>query len=111
MNETNLTAAGSPLANPGATWHVQGAGDFVGNGKADILWQNENGAASVWLMTAPISRQRARLWRMTPGPSWHVMSAEDVDGDGRADILWQNGDGAPALIDGRHSSASRRAAR
>ena len=25
------------------SWHVAGAGDFDGNGKSDILWQNDNG--------------------------------------------------------------------
>jgi len=29
---------------------VIGAGDFNGDGDADILWQNTNGQAAVWLM-------------------------------------------------------------
>ena len=28
----------------------KGVGDFNGDGKADILWQNDSGQAAVWLM-------------------------------------------------------------
>ena len=31
-------------------WHAKAAGDFNGDGKADILWQNDNGTPAVWLM-------------------------------------------------------------
>jgi len=27
-----------------------GSGDFDGDGKSDILWQNNSGQAAVWLM-------------------------------------------------------------
>jgi len=29
---------------------VHGTGDFNGDGKADIAWQNTDGTAAVWLM-------------------------------------------------------------
>jgi hypothetical protein len=30
------------------SWHISDTGDFDGNGHADILWRNDNGAASIW---------------------------------------------------------------
>ena len=31
-------------------WHAIDTGDFNGDGKADILWQNDDGTPAVWLM-------------------------------------------------------------
>jgi hypothetical protein len=42
----------SPLVQAAATrssdWHIQECGDFNGDGKADILWRNDNGATYLW---------------------------------------------------------------
>ena len=38
------------MANPGPSWHAEGAGDFNGDGNADILWQNDDGTPAIWLM-------------------------------------------------------------
>jgi len=38
------------MANPGPSWRAEGAGDFNGDGNADILWQNDDGTPAIWLM-------------------------------------------------------------
>jgi hypothetical protein len=60
--------------NPGPSWHSVGTGDYNGDGKSDILWQNDSGQASIWLMngTTPVSEV---LVGSNPGPSWHIHAA------------------------------------
>ena len=82
--------------NLGVTWHEKAAADFNGDGVSDILWQNDNGQAAIWLMSG-INVAAEGLAGDNPGPSWHVKDAEDFNGDGKADILWQNDDGTPAV--------------
>jgi hypothetical protein len=83
------------LPNPGPTWHVIGSGDFNGDGKADILWQNNDGSPSVWEMNGSLVVGWGAL--PNPGPTWHVIGSSDVNGDGKSDILWQNDDGSPSV--------------
>jgi hypothetical protein len=101
-----MNAAGTGLiggsntigSNPGPTWHVKGSGDFNGDGHADILWQNDNGAVADWLMNAAGTGLigGSNTIGSNPGPSWHVKGSGDFNGDGHADILWQNDNGAVA---------------
>jgi hypothetical protein len=38
------------IADTASGGRAIGAGDYNGDGKADILWQNNDGTAAVWLM-------------------------------------------------------------
>ena len=78
------------------------SGDFNGDNKSDILWQNDSGQAAVWLMNGatPIG---AGLVGPNPGASWHLEGAAQVNNsDVKSDFLWQNDNGQAAvwLIDG-----------
>src|SRR4051794_545682 len=95
MNGTTPIAQSAVGSNPGPAWHAIAAADFNADGRADILWQNDNGFAGIWLMngTAPLDQTTVGN---NPGPTWHVKAAADFNGDGRADILWQDDKGQTA---------------
>src|SRR5260370_41767016 len=82
--------------NGGLAWHAIGSGEFNGDGKADILWQNADGTPAVWLMNGLNLLSGANAG-FNPGPAWHVIGAGDFNGDGRAVSPWRTPDGAPAV--------------
>jgi len=45
---TTVTAMNLVNINPGPAWHIVGMREMNGDGLADILFQNDNGAAAVW---------------------------------------------------------------
>jgi uncharacterized repeat protein (TIGR03803 family) len=85
-----LSGAGTPLSeNPQTS-------DFNAVGKSDILWQNTDGQAAIWLMngTKPVTEASVGA---NPGPGWRVIGAGDFYGSLYSDILWQNMNGAVAI--------------
>jgi FG-GAP-like repeat len=93
-----VAAVGS---NPGPSWQIKGVGDFNGDSKADILWQNTDGTPAIWLMNG-MNVIGAAVPGFNPGATWQIKDTGDFNFDGRSDILWQNTDGTPAiwLMDG-----------
>ncbi len=108
LNGTTVISAPS-LGNPGPSWHIVGTGDFNDDGKSDILWQNTDGQAAIWLMngTAPITET---VVGANPGPSWHIVGTGDFNGDGFSDILWQSDSGLISIweMNGDHRDRQRR---
>ena len=45
-----IGAAVVGASNPGPSWQIKATGDFNGDGKSDILWQNTDGTPAIWLM-------------------------------------------------------------
>ena len=64
----------SSVIGPYAGWSILGGiGDYNGDGITDLLWQNTNGAASIWLINGA-SQQGVAVhgpypgWTPTTGP-------------------------------------------
>jgi len=104
------TVAALPSVDP--SWHVKGMADLNGDGRADIVFQNDNGAVVVWEMggAAGTTINAANLVNINPGPAWHIAGLRNMDGDFRADIVFQNDNGAAAVWEGYHSLAGGGAA-
>ena len=88
--------------NPGPSWQIKDTGDFNGDGKSDILWQNDDGTPAIWLMNGSTVLSNSAAGPFNPGPTWHIKGTGDFNGDGKSDILWQGQDGTAAvwLMDG-----------
>jgi hypothetical protein len=96
-NNPVVTAASVVDGNPGPTWDLLSTqGDFNNNGTNDLLFQNDNGAVAIWLMTPGNGVSTPTLAGNflvgpNPGPTWEVRGVGDYDGDGLVDdIRFQN---------------------
>jgi serralysin len=79
--------------NPGTDWHVEGTGDFNGDGLGDVLWRNDSGAV-VNFLGAPNGSFIGNVnFNLNPGLDWHIEGTGDFNGDGRDDILWRSDNG------------------
>jgi Adenylate and Guanylate cyclase catalytic domain/FG-GAP-like repeat len=72
-------------------------GDFNGDSRSDILWQNAGGQRSIWDMNANALTGGGAV-TLNPGQSWKAMGTGDFNGDGHSDILWQNTSSGQASI-------------
>jgi hypothetical protein len=72
-----------------APWTIHAVGDFNGDGKTDILWQNSStGQVEIWLMNGTALSSTGNLGNVFP--PWSIAGVGDFNGDGKADILWRN---------------------
>ena len=49
MNGATI-ASSAGLGNVPTNWTIVGTGDFNGDGKSDLLWQDNLGNTAIWLM-------------------------------------------------------------
>ena len=80
------------VLGPDANWTVSHVADFSGDKKADILWRNNSGAVTMWVMNGATIASSAGL--LGADPNWRVSHTGDFDGDGKADLVWRNINGS-----------------
>ncbi|MCL4181698.1 MAG: VCBS repeat-containing protein, partial [Verrucomicrobia bacterium] len=82
-----LTQTGSP------GWTVAATADLDGNGKPDLIWQNDTTRQVVawYLDGAKGDQYQSWAWlQSSETPGWRVVAAADLDGNGNPDLMWQN---------------------
>ncbi len=73
------------------------AGDFDGDGKADLLWRNTaTGQTSVWLMDGETRLAGRSIG--TPTLAWQIAGTGDFNGDGKSDVLWRNSETGNTVV-------------
>jgi hypothetical protein len=81
------------LSGPIPGWRPVGAGDFNGDGKLDLVWQNDTTReVHVWYLTVPQGDALLGFGSLSgPVPGWTAVTTTDVNADGKPDLVWQNG--------------------
>jgi hypothetical protein len=92
MNGTSTpTYASYGNVAPTSGWVVKGMGDFCGDGKTDVLWQNVNtGEVGAWMMNGGVVASYASYGTMDSKAGWALKGMGDLTGSGRTDLFWQN---------------------
>lgn len=109
MNNGYVTGNGPLFTGLDNYLRIQGAADFTGDGKPELIVLYTGGyLAQGTLYYWPLGGQRfadfQRIsdWDAIPWP-WKVVATPDLNGDGKTDLIWQNtdtGEVAYWLMDG-----------
>jgi hypothetical protein len=88
----NVYEGSNWLSGPVTGWTVVGTGDFNGDGRPDLIWQNSStGQVVVWYMGGPQGNTYLSSNSLSGSVSgWTVVGAADFNLDGVPDLVWQN---------------------
>jgi uncharacterized repeat protein (TIGR03803 family) len=99
MNGTTVLNPNSSFVGnvPTPQWSILGTGDFNGDAKGDLLWQDTSGNVAIWEMNGTaVLNQNSSFVAKVPG-QWSIKGTGDFNGDGKTDILWQDTSGNVAI--------------
>ena len=82
---------GQDLGIVGASWQIEGTGNFNGSGEDGILWRNTNGDAYLWNSNGSGGFTGEDLGVVAS--SWQIEGTGDFNGSGEDGILWRNTNG------------------
>jgi hypothetical protein len=85
------------VATVQSQWSIKGTGDFNGDGKADILWQDNLGNVAIWEMNGTAVLNQNSSFVGNVAGQWSIQLTGDYNGDGMSDILWQDTSGNVAI--------------
>ncbi len=78
---------------PGASWDMQGSGDFNGDGTDDLLWRNTGTSQLlIWTLSNGVLSTYPTLHSGSGLSVWNVKWIADLNNDGTDDLLWQKND-------------------
>ncbi len=66
-------------------------GDFNGDGRSDLVWQNTDGTVGTWGMNGTHITSAGNVTKVTS--DWHIAGIADFNGDSKSDLLWRNDNG------------------
>ena len=83
--------------------------DFSSDGKADLVWQRDDGSLSIWVMNGTTATSGPPLSPGSVDPAWRISATGDFNGDGKADLVWQHANGWLAVwyMNGTTAAASQ----
>ncbi len=73
MDGAKVTQAGGVGAAP-TVWNIIETGDFNGDGKSDLLWQDGSGNVAIWFMNGTQVSQAAGVGSV-PTSVWTIQRA------------------------------------